>query len=194
MTEQLTRGGSLPWLLAGAAALAVALLAIVALRRKKRKSTTAPGASMRTDDSVPEEAVLAAVGESVVTREAQPPPRRLETALADALDSGDPQQLAGAYLDLARRRTADGETEDAHELLLKCVRVASASGQKETHARARVELGEIAYAAGDLTTACEHWQIARKLFHETELTREHEIVEARMLANGCPTDWVLTDF
>ena len=48
--------------------------------------------------------------------------------------------------------------------------------------------------SGDLTTACEHWQIARALFHELKQGRDHAAVETRMLRNGCPTDWVLTDF
>ena len=51
-----------------------------------------------------------------------------------------------------------------------------------------------ARAAGDLTTACEHWQIARSLFEEGSQKAKAENVEARMKRFGCPTDWVLNDF
>jgi hypothetical protein len=57
-----------------------------------------------------------------------------------------------------------------------------------------VVLGDLAHKDGDLTTACEHWQIARALFVELKQDGAHESVEVRMLRNGCPTDWVLTDF
>ena len=52
----------------------------------------------------------------------------------------------------------------------------------------------MARKSGDLTTACEHWQIARGLYVELKKEGELEQVEARMHDNGCPTDWVLNDF
>jgi hypothetical protein len=78
--------------------------------------------------------------------------------------------------------------------LRKSIRGAAGAELKETHARARLALGDLAHESGDLTTACEHWQIARALFHELKQSREHDAAEQRMLRNGCPTDWVLTDF
>jgi hypothetical protein len=32
------------------------------------------------------------------------------------------------------------------------------------------------------------------LFHELREVEDHAEAEQRMLRNGCPTDWVLTDF
>ncbi len=46
----------------------------------------------------------------------------------------------------------------------------------------------------DLTTACEHWQIARGLFFDMNDRELHKTAEGLMLRHGCPTDWVLTDF
>jgi tetratricopeptide (TPR) repeat protein len=119
-----------------------------------------------------------------------------ETALAlqDAVKSNAHQKLPALYLELGRCRLAEGEQEEAAELLRKSILAASGSLHRQAHAEARVLLGDIALMHGDPTTACEHWQIARRLFHELEQAREHTDVEARMLKNGCPTDWVLTDF
>jgi len=57
-----------------------------------------------------------------------------------------------------------------------------------------LELAEAAYLAGDLTTACEQWQLARTAYLEDGQMERHASIEKRMRANGCPTDWVLTDF
>ena len=87
-----------------------------------------------------------------------------------------------------------GETSAAAELLRQSIRAATSAGHKDAHAKARLALGDLAQAGGDPVTACEHWQIARSLFRELRRSREHDAVEARMRRNGCPTDWVLTDF
>ena len=62
------------------------------------------------------------------------------------------------------------------------------------HAEARLELAEIARASGDLTTACEHWQIARGLFSDLKHAKGRGKAETLMREHGCPTDWVLNDF
>ncbi len=118
----------------------------------------------------------------------------LAAAVHDAETRGEKGRLPGLYLSLAQCRIQEGETADAEEFLRKSIRGAASAELKATHARARLALGDIAHKSGDLTTACEHWQIARALFHELNERREHEAVESRMLRNGCPTDWVLTDF
>jgi hypothetical protein len=157
------------------------LIAIIALgiRRRRRRSfeerqaaaEPAPGAKLSPLDAA---ALMAAV--------------------AEAEGSGQIRRLPGLYLSLARWRLDSGETGVAEDLLRKSIRGATAADLKDTHAKARVALGDIAHAGGDLATACEHWQIARALFRELRQSREHDAVDARMQRNGCPTDWVLTDF
>jgi tetratricopeptide (TPR) repeat protein len=118
----------------------------------------------------------------------------LLVAVQEAESRGEGARLPGLYLSLAQCRIEAGKTGDAEELLRKSIRGAARAELKDTHARARLALGDLAHRSGDLTTACEHWQIARALFHELKQTRDHEAAESRMLRNGCPTDWVLTDF
>jgi hypothetical protein len=64
----------------------------------------------------------------------------------------------------------------------------------ETHAEARIELAELARADGDLTSACEHWQMAKLMFHETGRRADQDRMADVMRQNRCPTDWVLTGF
>jgi hypothetical protein len=118
----------------------------------------------------------------------------LITAVGEAEAAGQVRRLPGLYLSLAQWRLASGETGAAEDLLRKSIRGAATAGLKDTHAQARLALGDIAHTGGDLATACEHWQIARTLFRELRQTREHDAVDTRMQRNGCPTDWVLTDF
>ena len=66
--------------------------------------------------------------------------------------------------------------------------------QPGTEAMARLELGDLARACGDLTTACEHWQMARALFTDLKRPAETVAAEKRMESAGCPTDWVLNQF
>lgn len=67
-------------------------------------------------------------------------------------------------------------------------------GQKLSQAHARVALGDLCKAGSDLTTACEHWQLARDIFAELKETQSRKDVETRIRQNGCPTDWVLNEF
>jgi hypothetical protein len=123
-----------------------------------------------------------------------PDPSALEAAVAKGEADGDTKHLAVAYLALARHRIAGGDGPAAADLLRKTIRAAASSGQKGVHAEARLELGDICQQQGDLTTACEHWQIARGLFHELASAASLAGAERRMRQNGCPTDWVLNDF
>ena len=118
----------------------------------------------------------------------------LNAQIRDAEASGQLEQLPGLFLSLAEWHMAQGENAVAAELLRKSVRSAAGEDLKETHAKGRVVLGDIAHADGDLATACEHWQIARTLYRELGIAGEHDEVDERMQRNGCPTDWVLTDF
>ena len=62
------------------------------------------------------------------------------------------------------------------------------------HALSRLELADAALNAGDPITACEHWQMARMAFLDAGMKADGDRIDHRMRANGCPTDWVLTDF
>lgn len=101
---------------------------------------------------------------------------------------------AQRILDEARQTLAAGKLRPAAELLRETVRMASKANLPVVHAAARLELAEIARIDGDLTTACEHWQIARGLYHDTKLLAERDEISERMRDHRCPTDWVLTNF
>ena len=45
-----------------------------------------------------------------------------------------------------------------------------------------------------MITACEHWQIARQIYWDGNQADGLAQADRRMIANGCPTDWVLNDF
>ena len=118
----------------------------------------------------------------------------LEGRLAVAEEKGEPVALAHIYLALGRARIAGGDERAALEALRSCAGLAALHRAAEIHAQARIELAEAAFRAGDLTSACEHWQMARMAFLDGGHKAEGDRVDRRMRANGCPTDWVLTDF
>ncbi len=120
--------------------------------------------------------------------------REIATRIAAAESRSAEAELSSLYLALARDRLANARGEEGGELLRKSIRLAAKLGQKQVHGGARLELGDLLREQGDLTTACEHWQIARGLFHELQMEGELAAAEKRMRQNGCPTDWVLNDF
>lgn len=119
-----------------------------------------------------------------------PWPERIRRAEAD----GDPVALGTLYLGWARDEIARGSTAPAGEHLRTAVRIAAQSKAASLHAEARLELAELARVAGDLTTACEHWQLARALFYDLKQRDRVGDTERLMQRHGCPTDWVLNDF
>lgn len=121
-------------------------------------------------------------------------PEELLVRIKDTEKSPEDAALPALYLDLARLQIGSGSSSEAADHLRKCIRLAAKLGQNQTHAGARLELGDLARAEGDLTTACEHWQIARGLFHDLKREADLAAAEKRMQVNGCPTDWVLNDF
>jgi tetratricopeptide (TPR) repeat protein len=173
MRETLTQHSGLAWALLLSVLILIVLMLLHLRRRHRREAPAQPVAAERPTKL--DRAALAA-------------------AVEDAESRGEAGRLPGLYLSLAQCRIEAGETADAEELLRKSIRGAAGAQLKDTHARARLALGDLAHKSGDLTTACEHWQIARALFHELKQSRDHAVVEQRMLRNGCPTDWVLTDF
>ena len=127
----------------------------------------------------------------------RPPKRGLQTVVAainKAQAKGQHQDLAALYLERASCELFAGDKAAAAEHLRKAIMKALEHDLKAVHAAARLELGDLSKADGDLTTACEHWQMARGLFHELDQKNNIENTDARMKRNGCPTDWVLTDF
>jgi hypothetical protein len=120
--------------------------------------------------------------------------QRLLQAIEGAERSGQEQDLAGLYLQLALELLKGPRPAEAAQVLTRCVRCAAKFDQRRIQAQARIELGDLARTSGDLTTACEHWQIARTLLHDLKKRAEFEMVDRLMRQFGCPTDWVLTDF
>lgn len=173
----------LPVLLAGVvvAALLATLVALLIRNLRRRRRVPAEAAAVAEEPAAPAKA--AAIDGAA-----------LLAAVAEAEAEGAARRLPGLYLSLAQWRIDSGDVAPAGDLLRKSIRGASTAGLKDTHAKARVALGDLAQAAGDPVTACEHWQIARQLFHELGQRGDFDAVDARMLRNGCPTDWVLTDF
>lgn len=119
---------------------------------------------------------------------------QLEDRLAGAEQMGQPIALAMIYLALGRARMANGEMSAGLDAMRSAAGLAAMHKHPELHAECRLDLAEAAYEAGDPITACEHWQMARMAFLEAGMRSEGDKIDRRMRANGCPTDWVLTDF
>lgn len=181
MRELLAEHAALIWIGAGVV-VGLVLVIIAARRRRSGAAGTMP---------------LTAVAQPPVAGAPQPriilDAAALSAELADAESNGRKDRLPTLYLSLARCRLEAGDTDEAEAFLRKSI-LGAGTRHKQVHAEARLALGDLAHAGGDPTTACEHWQIARALFHELGKKPEHEATESRMLRNGCPTDWVLTDF
>lgn len=118
----------------------------------------------------------------------------LEARIKQAESRGETAALAGLYLDLARARRAAGLTTAALDALRSAAGTGAMYGPKSKHAEARIGLAEAALGAGDMISACEQWQMARMALHDGGDAKEAARVDALMRQNGCPTDWVLTDF
>jgi hypothetical protein len=118
----------------------------------------------------------------------------LEARISEAERRGDEQALGRLHLEVALREREAGAPDRAAEALRRAIRIAARERQNDVHAAARLELGDLAEQMGDLTTACEHWQLARDLFHGLGRRGEVEAADKRMRTRGCPTDWVLNDF
>lgn len=131
-------------------------------------------------------------------RSAEPRPDRrrdIESKLANAEERFDDAAVARLSLAMAREiMSGAGSGRDAAAYLRRAIIIAARLDDTPTHAAARLELGDILAAEGDMTTACEHWQIARQIFWDGDDKAKLADVDARMVANGCPTDWVLNDF
>lgn len=118
------------------------------------------------------------------------------TALFDAksADELDASERCSGLLALAQNQLQSGSVPEAGASLREAIVLAAANNLPDQQALARLELGEMARQNGDLITACEHWQIARGLFHDLKNKGRVKAIETRMREHGCPTDWVLNDF
>jgi len=132
---------------------------------------------------------------------ASPPPAdpaartgELADAIARAQASGQKSRLAELHLSLGTHLLGHEQLAAAAAELRKAILAAVPQHQHGTHAAARLALGDIAEREGDLTTACEHWQIARSLFQELSAREPLRDAQQRMRRIDCPTDWVLNDF
>jgi hypothetical protein len=161
----------------------IATLLFLLLRRQAAKRPTQPFAQ-------PEGPVVRAYLSELTADNVEVISKRIEAATA----ANDKTALAGLYLALARGYEKLGDDEARMSALRSAAGCGALHGPHALHAEARMQLAEAAYTAGDLTTACEQWHLARGAFLESGQMQEHARVEKRMRENGCPTDWVLTDF
>lgn len=116
--------------------------------------------------------------------------RRIETAKS----AKDHRALAALYLQLARGYQNLGDEKARMNALTSAAGCGSLYGPHESHAAARMQLADVAYRSGDLTSACEHWHLARGAFQASGQTDEQARVDKLMQDHGCPTEWVLTGF
>jgi hypothetical protein len=103
-------------------------------------------------------------------------------------------ELAPVLLAKGQSLLKSGNTRDGAKALRAAIVVAVENGMADIHALARLELAEIARADGDLTTACEHWHLAKTQFAENNRKDSVASTDKHMKDHGCPTEWVLTDF
>jgi hypothetical protein len=95
---------------------------------------------------------------------------------------------------LAKLLIARSARSEAAALLKSAALVARRAKLPVVHAQARIELADLARSDGDMTSACEHWQMAKLMFHETGRRADQDRMADLMRQNRCPTDWVLTNF
>lgn len=124
----------------------------------------------------------------------QNPIEALQSKLNEAMKVQSNASLAPLFLDMARHHKAAGDDKSYLAALRSAAGLGAQHGPRAAHAEARLQLAEAAFDAGDLIGACEQWQMARNALQDDGQKDAHARVEQRMRENGCPTDWVLTDF
>ena len=163
------------------------MLLVKSAKKKKSKRTAVRNGS----DG---ELLLAMLSEPQAVAQAVDPHAALTLKLRAAEADGDNAVLAPIYLELAHALRAAGRESDSLRALRSAAGIASKFGPRAAHADARLQLAEVAFKAGDLTSACEHWQMAKTALHDDGQREAQARVEKQMKDQGCPTDWVLTDF
>ena len=189
---------SVPWIV-------LALAAWSAGRRSVgRPSPVEPLAVMTPSQSPPEDLSADAEGgcevavfvsaEEVPVRSLHEQEEGLVLALEAAKVARDDALLSSHSVQLARLLLVRSERPRAAQLLQTAALAARRAKLPVVHADARMELAELALLDGDLTSACEHWQMAKLMFHDLGQRVEQDRVAEMMRKQRCPTDWVLTNF
>lgn len=179
---------------------AAVILTLIFLWRSSRRNRRGAVPASPGPAGEPVHAILQPSPDTTAPPVAQPPQKPLETpeAIAAKIDSavarGEKTALAGLYLDLASAYARAGDQNAHMDALRSAAGNGALHGPHAAHAAARLALGEAAHEAGDLIGACEQWQLARTASLEGGDAAQHAMIEKRMRDNGCPTDWVLTDF
>ncbi|MFM7085215.1 MAG: hypothetical protein ACKOW3_09500 [Hyphomicrobium sp.] len=107
---------------------------------------------------------------------------------------GDTQAMLEATMKLSRLLLDQGEHKEANVLLRDAASVAAKSKFEAEHAEVRIELANLAKADGDMTSACEHWQIALQLYHDLNRKEDRDQIAQCMKECGCPSGWFLNSF
>jgi hypothetical protein len=201
---------SIPWL----------LLCLVAWRGRRRRAVLDAPADVRPSEAVPDAEPLgvmsggafdqqdltSAGGDAAVaplpsgTEERLPvlsqqeQEDNLSAAIEAAKSARDDSQISRNSVELARLLLARSARPQASVLLQSAVMSARRAKLPVVHAEARVQLAELALADGDLTSACEHWQMAKLMFHEMGRRADQERMADLMRTHRCPSDWILTNF
>jgi tetratricopeptide (TPR) repeat protein len=182
----------------------LALLLVLALRRGRSRGTAVEeekpkAAEVTQSPQVPEPAIPAESKvdphEALSLMPGQDTSAAvLQSRITTAEARRDTAGLAALYLALGRLEREAGRDGRALKALRSAAGLGALHGPKKVHAEARLELADAAYRAGDLTTACEHWQLARAALLDDGQRDASALIDKHMRDNGCPTDWVLTDF
>ena len=171
--------------------LTLVVILVTRSKRKKRRQTLQAFDTSRStataEPATPFESDIKAEGnESAISR--------LQAQIDHVQTAGPKSALAQLYFDLAELHHEASNEPARLAALRSTAGLAAQHGPRTLHALARLELAEAAYALGDLTGACEQWQIARGALHDDGQRDAYAAVDKRMRDHGCPTDWVLTDF
>lgn len=133
-------------------------------------------------------------GEAAASLTSRAQEELLIAAIEKAKAQKDDETLSGKTVELARLLLLRAQRPQAATLLQSAALVARRANLPLVHAEARIELAELAHGEGDMTSACEHWQIAKLMFHDAGRRQERDRVAELMRQRHCPTDWVLTNF
>jgi hypothetical protein len=189
------------------AGLLTLLLVLIAKWRSKRRRTSAPPLAPEIKPEIkpdvqeqPPRELPVVVSAPQVLRETptalltENPVDDMKARLNHSITQAPKSAQAPLYLEIAKVHRSQGDELACLSALRAAAGLAAQHGPHSAHAEARLELAEAAYTAGDLTGACEQWQIARTALLDDGQKVAHASVDKRMRDNGCPTDWVLTDF
>ncbi|MBY0225381.1 MAG: hypothetical protein K2Q28_06210 [Hyphomicrobium sp.] len=152
------------------------------------------GSHLASHDAAGAEPVFQAEAVAPPTLSPQEQEDALVLAVAAAKAERDDAALSRDSVLLAKLLIARSARSEAAALLQSAALVARRAKLPVVHAQARIELADLARSEGDMTSACEHWQMAKLMFHETGRRVDQDRIADLMRQNRCPTDWILTNF